>query len=90
MKEASGEANMTIITIVLIGVVLAIGAVVVRSVLNNTKRSSCCTSIGGVMYNGGCHNSGNCTIVDGKATSCSDSAMVTTGTGAYATCINEH
>ena len=37
MKEAAGEANMTVITIVLIGIVLAIGAVLITSMVNNTK-----------------------------------------------------
>lgn len=36
MKEAAGEANMTIITIVLIGIVLAVGTVVVTNLMNRT------------------------------------------------------
>ena len=47
MKEASGEANMTVITIVLIAIVLGIGTVVVRSMMTNTQNRSCCTSLGG-------------------------------------------
>ena len=55
MKEAAGEANITVITIVLIAIVLVVGTVVVNSVLNNTKKSSCCNSIGGVWERGDCY-----------------------------------
>lgn len=37
MKEASGEANMTVITIVLIAIVLAVGTVIVTNLMNSTK-----------------------------------------------------
>lgn len=37
MKEAAGEANMTVITIILIGIVLAIGTIVIRGVMNNVS-----------------------------------------------------
>lgn len=57
MKEAAGEANMTVITIVLIAIVLAVGTVIVRSMMNNTSKSSCCTSNGGVWNNGKCYAS---------------------------------
>ena len=58
MKEATGEANITVITIVLIAIVLAIGTVVVNSVLNTAKRSSCCTSVGGIWAKGKCWTQG--------------------------------
>ena len=54
MKEAAGEANMTVITIVLIGIVLAIGGVIVTSMMNNTKGRAECTSNGGTWQNGKC------------------------------------
>ena len=54
MKEASGEANMTVITIVLIGVVAAIATPIITSMVNSTKRSACCQSLGGIWENGGC------------------------------------
>ena len=47
MKEAAGEANMTVITIVLIGVVSAVGLVLVPRLLNNTPEKACCTNNGG-------------------------------------------
>ena len=55
MKEATGEANITVITIVLIAIVLAVGTVVVNSVLKNAKKSSCCNTIGGIWKNGKCY-----------------------------------
>ena len=58
MKEAAGEANMTVITIVLIGVVLLAGGFIVRSLTANTKKQSCCTSAGGTWTNGACNNGG--------------------------------
>ena len=62
MKEAAGEANMTVITIVLIGVVAAVGAVFIPRLLNNLKAQSCCTEQGGTfskakgICNGGAMN----------------------------------
>lgn len=41
MKEAAGEANMTVITIVLIAVVLAAGKIIITSALNSTGRQTC-------------------------------------------------
>lgn len=54
MKEAAGEANMTVITIVLIGIVLAVGTVVVNSMMANTKKRSECSNEGGAWYKGSC------------------------------------
>lgn len=65
MKEAAGEANITVITIVLIAIVLAVGTVIVNSMMNNTKAKACCNSIGGEMT-----ASGNCKYkkTDGSST----------------------
>ena len=40
MKEAAGEANMTVITIVLIAIVLGVGTVLVNQLLGNTAKKS--------------------------------------------------
>ena len=65
MKEAAGEANMTVITIVLIAIVLGAGTMIVRNLMNSTSRSSQCSAAGGVWKNGVCNQScddnGNCT-----------------------------
>ena len=55
MKESAGEANMTVITIVLIAVVLAAGTLIVNNMMGSTKKSSCCTSNGGVWRGGVCY-----------------------------------
>jgi uncharacterized membrane protein len=54
MKEAAGEANMTIITIVLIALVLTAGTVVVNRLMASTKKSSACLACGGEWSNGSC------------------------------------
>ena len=61
MKEAAGEANMTVITIVLIGLVAAVGAVLIPRLLNSTSNQACCTSAGGTWAGGTCtgHNPDN-------------------------------
>ena len=54
MKEAAGEANMTVITIVLIGVVAAVGAVFIPRLLSSAMYRSCCTGAGGIWENNYC------------------------------------
>ena len=49
MKEAAGEANMTVITIVLIGVVAAVGAILIPRLMNSSANKSCCQELGGVV-----------------------------------------
>ena len=49
MKEAAGEANMTVITIVLIGVVAAVGLLLVPRLMKTIKAKSCCTNAGGYV-----------------------------------------
>lgn len=60
MKEAAGEANMTVITIVLIAIVLGVGTVLVTQLMNNTGKSSACQSAGGYWKNGKCCVAENC------------------------------
>lgn len=47
MKNAAGEANMTVITIVLIGVVVAVGLVLVPRLMSKSSEKACCTNVGG-------------------------------------------
>lgn len=54
MKEAAGEANITVITIVLIGVVAAVGLTVVPRLLSGRAKQACCTDAAGVWSNGSC------------------------------------
>ena len=53
MKEAAGEANMTIVTIVLIAIVLAAGTLIVTNIVNGMKsnNSTKCAEKGG-SWNG--------------------------------------
>lgn len=48
MKEAAGEANMTVVTIILIGVIVAIATPIVNSMMTNTKNRTDCMNNGGV------------------------------------------
>ena len=54
MKEAAGEANMTVITIVLIGVVAGVGLLLVPNLMKNSKKKACCTDAAGIWSNGTC------------------------------------
>ncbi|MBE6159631.1 MAG: hypothetical protein E7157_01130 [Lactobacillales bacterium] len=40
MKEAAGEANMTVITIVLIAIVLGVGTIIVNNLMDSVKNNS--------------------------------------------------
>ncbi len=64
MKEAAGEANMTVITIVLIAIVLAVGTIIVRNLMNNTNNSSACSACGGAWRGGKCYQGNTTTIID--------------------------
>ena len=57
MKEAAGEANMTVITIVLIAIVLGVGTIIVTNLMNNTSNSSGCSACGGYWSGGSCYTS---------------------------------
>lgn len=64
MKEAAGEANMTVITIVLIAIVLAVGTVIVKNMMGNTKNSSACSACGGSWRDGKCYSGNTNTTVN--------------------------
>ena len=54
MKEAAGEANMTVVTIILIGVVVAVATPLITSVMETSRRRTCCTSNGGTWTGKAC------------------------------------
>lgn len=56
MKEATGEANMTVITIVLIALVAAVATPLITSLLNNSAKSACCTGAGYQWKGNKCFN----------------------------------
>ena len=54
MKEASGEANLTVITIILIAVVVAVATPLVNSLMHTSAQRACCTDAGGVWKDNKC------------------------------------
>lgn len=66
MKEAAGEANMTVITIVLIAIVLAVGTILVTRMMGSTAKKGACSEIGGTL------NGDTCTYTDhtGESKTC--------------------
>ena len=68
MKEAAGEANMTVITIVLIAIVLGVGTLIVNNLMNSNEKSSACSAAGGIWNSGKCYAASSCTTTGGKTT----------------------
>lgn len=62
MKEAAGEANMTVVTIILIGVVVAVATPLIRNIMGTTNQKACCASNGGEWRGGQCVDSTGATI----------------------------
>ena len=52
MKEAAGEANMTVVTIVIIGVVVAIATPIITGMMNSSKEKANCVNNGGTWDHG--------------------------------------
>lgn len=79
MKEATGEASMTGITIAVIAVVAVIAIPIVQTLVRNTRNSACCASQGGLYEGGKCYSSEakNDEIDDWK-TLCNDSTTTPT------------
>lgn len=56
MKEAAGEANLTVVAIILIGVVVAVVTPLVSSLMGNSAKRACCTDAGGVWSGNACQD----------------------------------
>lgn len=54
MKEATGEANMTVVTIILIAAIVAIATPIVTGMMDTTSQKADCMNAGGVWTNGDC------------------------------------
>lgn len=54
MKEAAGEANLTVVAIILIGVIAAIVTPIVKNAMDTTKARSECLNGGGTWVNNKC------------------------------------
>ena len=59
MKEAAGEANLTVVAIILIGVIVAVVTPLITSLMSNTAARACCTDAGGVWRSGDCQDGGS-------------------------------
>lgn len=63
MKEASGEANMTVITIVLIGVIAAVAVPLVTNLMSGVQDKADCQAKGCIWKDNACKQpsgTGNC------------------------------
>lgn len=75
MKEAAGEANLTVVAIILIGVVVAVVTPLINNLMSSTAKRTCCTDAGGVWKNGGCTSAtGSSDYDETSYNSCLDSA----------------
>ena len=54
MKEASGEANLTVVAIILIGVIAAVVTPLIANLTNTTRARTNCLNEGGVWEDNGC------------------------------------
>ena len=70
MKEAAGEANMTVITIVLIAVVAAVATPLVTNMVNNSADKAGCNSLGGYVEGSTCIIKGGNKQVSGLRSQC--------------------
>lgn len=61
MKEAAGEANMTVITIILIGIIAAVAIPIVNNAMESAQKKGCCNNAGGIWEGGTC--TGNASVV---------------------------
>ena len=70
MKEAAGEANLTVVAIILIAVVVAVATPLINSLMKSSTWKSCCTDAGGVVDGGNCKINnvpyGKDAVVNGK------------------------
>lgn len=66
MKEAAGEANMTVVTIIIIAVVVAIATPIIKGMMSSTKEKAECLNNGGVWVNKGCNYSPSTTTDTGS------------------------
>lgn len=59
MKEAAGEANLTVVAIILIAVVVAVATPLVNSLMKNAKEKACRTDAGFYKDSAGNWTGGN-------------------------------
>lgn len=79
MKEATGEASMTGITIAIIAVIAAIAIPIVTNLVQNMEFNACCASLGGEAQGGSCivqGSAGNTTYTRAEALKLCDGGTV--------------
>lgn len=54
MKEATGETNMTVVTIIIIGVIVAIATPIISNLMRDTEGKAECFNNGGAWVDGQC------------------------------------
>ena len=54
MKEATGEANMTVVTIILIAAIVAIATPIVTNMMRQTEEKAKCMDAGSVWSGASC------------------------------------
>lgn len=70
MKEAAGEANLTVIAIVLIAIVAAVATPLISNLMRGTANKSCCLEAGGQWRGNACTDSGSGTYDDATYQAC--------------------
>ena len=56
MKEATGEANMTIVTVILIAAIVAIATPIITNMVSSTRQKTECLNNGQYWYDNDCHD----------------------------------
>lgn len=89
MKEAAGEANLTVVAVILVAVVVAIATPLVSSMMKTAAYRTCCTDAGLIWKNGKCQGTKTmaCSEVDSKFYNEYDKCVIDNGLGATA---NQH
>ena len=59
MKEAAGEANLTVVAIILIAVIVAVATPLINSLMRSSTVRACCTDQGGVWHGSACWRAHN-------------------------------
>lgn len=70
MKEAAGEANLTVIAIVLIAIVAAVATPLISNLMSGTAKKSCCLEAGGEWKGNTCQDGGNSTYDSASYQAC--------------------
>lgn len=70
MKEAAGEANLTVIAIVLIAIVAAVATPLISNLMRGTANKSCCLEAGGEWRGNTCTDGGNTYYDDASYQAC--------------------